>query len=389
MLSSCATSPPIGPAFAESIGAASEAIAETIAPPPEDRPSVRSAIESMLTFIAVERGTEAASSLAGMRDPAELEAFLESRYGYTAYEEALRAFMYWDRHSKAPRWDPKAAERLETEHFSIAAMPGTAGYRERDYVARRLEALVSEISTLIGPDDAMRARFAGNLASVSERKIEVFLPPDSRSLPGFGSSAASSYGLAQTERGLAITASIALPYYNALSSALLAHEVTHVLDIFFKLDASGAPSLPGPGAGATAERAAEKAFMAWAKPTFETIVPSDTGFGEGFAEYVAMRLSPLHRAFFGDPDALLRAMSRRAPLLDDILARSPAVKDRATRIVRYTELASFVDYLIERFGSDAFLSFYMRGPVAEARFAEVYGAGYKEMQAEWKASRGL
>jgi hypothetical protein len=386
VLSSCATSSGISESGAESISAAADAMADAISAEAEDAIPLRSGIESFLLFIARERGPEAAGAIAAMRRPEELTAFLASRYGYTAYEEALSAYAYWSKHPKGPRWDAKAALRLETEHFVIVTMPGTAAHADRDYLARLLERQVVNVGALINPNEAMRANFERNLATIKGRKVEVILPPDPRSLKSFGSTAVTSYGLTFQDSQMAVIASIVLPYYNALSSAVLAHEVTHVLDIFFKLDARSAPPLPASDASAKARKEAIDAFTAWAKPTFTTIIPSDKGFGEGFAEYAATRFSPLHRAFFADPDKLLGVMEKRVPPLDDVLARSPTTKDRMIRIVRYTELNSLVTYLVDRYGLERFLDFYMSVPLAESRFIEVFGKGYKAMQAEWRAS---
>ena len=390
LLSSCASVKHVPASGIESISVAADAMAESMSPAAEDLPYLRSALESFLVFLAEERGQEAVSAIAGMKSTDEVGAFLAGRYGYTAYEEALRAFMSWDASSKAPRWDPKKAQRLETEHFSIVAMPGTAGYHDREYLARLLERQASEVSSLIGPTDAMRETFARNLAAVSGSKIEVSLPPDSRSLRDFGDTARTSYGLTRASDGrLAVVASITLPYYNALSSAVLTHEVTHALDIFYKLDTRDAPPLPSSKASAKEGKAAMETFEAWVKPRFEEIIPSDKGFGEGFAEYISDRVNPLHRALFPDPDALLRAMHARVPPIPDILARSPTTKDRMIRIVRYTELDSFVSYLVDRNGLADFLDFYMSVPLSEKRFEAVFGEGYGEAQAEWRRDRGL
>jgi hypothetical protein len=305
----------------------------------------------------------------------------------TSYEEALAAYRYWAKRPSGPKWDQKKAERLETEHFVIVAMPGTKGYADREYLARMLERQVDNVTALIGPNAAMSESLARNLASVRGAKVEVVLPPDPRGLKGFNSTATTNYGMTLSGSEAAVYASIVLPYYNSLSSAVLTHEVTHVLDIFFKLDARNAPPLPAADASPKEKRKAKDAFVAWVKPTFQAIMPSDKAFGEGFAEFVAERLSPFHRAFFPDPDAMLRVMSRRVPPLDDVLARSPSTKDRSQRIVRYTELCSFVTYLADSYGLDRFLDFYMGVPLEETRFIRVYGKGFREMQAEWRTAR--
>jgi len=387
VFTACASSRDARRAEPYDLSAAADSMARAVSSEGADLPSLRAGIESYLSFIAEERGPEAGAALAAMRKPGDLAPFLAAKYGTTTYQEAIAAFMNWASHPKGPRWDPSAASRLETEHFVVVAMPGTPGYADRDYVARLLEAQAKNVGDLIGPNAKMAEAAARNLASIRGRKIEVDLPPDPRGLKDFGDTANSSYGLVADESGLGLTASIVLPYYNAFSSAILTHEETHFLDIFFKLDARSAPPLPAADAPKSEKEAAMKAFAAWAGPTFEAIVPSDKGFGEGFAEYAAMRFSPLHRAFFPDPDALLRVMCARVPPLPDVLAASPTVKDRMVRVVRYTELNSLVTYLIDHYGLERFLDFYMSAPVSEDRFTQVYGEGYKAIQAEWRAAR--
>jgi len=348
----------------------------------------------LLGRIGEKRGPEAVRALADLRSPVDLERLLVTRYAITPYEEALDAFMAWDRASRAPRWDPKKAVRLETEHFALVTMPGTPAHEDRAKLADLLEGQLDSIEAILDPDPAMRARFAANMASLASKKVEVVLPPDSRAFPGFGDTAQTSWGFAMGEEGLGIVASINLPYYNPLSSAILAHEATHLLDIFYKLDLDSAPPIPRRDEDlASLPKKELEAFQgelqAWAKGVFAAIVPNDTAFGEGFAEYVAGKVNPLRRALIGSPNATLAAMSARTPLLGEVLAASPSVKDRRVRIVRYTELYSFVSYLIDRYGMDRFLAFYMKTPLAESNFEAAYGKGYGSMQGEWMAARGF
>jgi hypothetical protein len=386
---SCSTPPKAAAPEAAAMSAAADAMAETISEDPEEVAALRGGIESFLAFIAEERGPEAGRDIAAMRKPAELSDYLASRFGMTAYEEALAAYRYWAKRPSGPKWDLKKAERLETEHFAIVAIPGTKGYADREYLAHMLERQVENVTALIGPNEAMSEGLARNLASVKGAKVEVVLPPDPRGLKDFNSTATTNYGMTLSGSEAAIYASILLPYYNSLSSAVLTHEVTHVLDIFFKLDARSAPPLPADDASPKEKRVAKDAFIAWAKPTFQAIMPSDRDFGEGFAEFSAERFSPLHRAFFPDPDAMLGVMWKRVPPLEDLLVNDPTKKDRSKRIVRYTELSSFVTYLVDSYGLDRFLDFYMGVPLEEARFIRVYGKDFKEMQAEWRAARPL
>jgi hypothetical protein len=387
LVSACASLPVIDSADRASLAAAAVAIAGRVVEGPGDLGPLTEAIERYFLFLA-EALPDSAARLARMRDPSELAPCLASSFGTTPYEEALSAFIHWDRERSGPRWSPSKVESLETEHFILETMPGTGAHRDREYLARLVERKFSEIEVLLAPDEAGRARanISRNFESLGKKKVELILPADSRAFKGFGDTANTSWGFAIDEGGLAIVASIRMPYYNALSSAVLVHELTHVVDIFSKLDLDLAPPVPASGGNA---REYAAALQAWAEPVFQAIVPYDQGFGEGLAEWVAMRLSPLHRAFFGDPDAMLRLEAARVPLLNDVLAASPTDKDRKLRIVRYTELASLVEFLVRRYGLEAFLEFYMSPPLVEEGFVAVYGQGYGAIQAEWKAARGF
>ncbi len=382
----CGTAPHPSTADGPSQREASRALALAVSDEGEELTVMSEALERFLGAIAGRYGAAAAVSLSAVRTPRELRELLAVTCGTTPYEEALDAFMRWDRESRALRWDKKKLERTETQHFVVLSMPATPGYRDREYIASLLEKQLAAIASIMVPDATMEARFQANLDSLAGRKVEVLLPPSSRAFKGFGDTANTNWGFSLEGGGLAIVASIQLPYYNALSASILAHEETHLLDIFYKLDLSSAPPLPK---GSVSTKAFVDALRDWAKALFARIIPNDTGFGEGFAEYVASKLSPAHKVFLGDVDETLALMSHRTPLLDDILVSSPTSKDRRARIVRYTELHSFVSYLIRRSGRQAFMDFYMKVPFSEKEFVRVYGKNFSAMQAEWKAARGF
>lgn len=357
----------------------------------EDRLASARATAALFEYLAAKH-PGSAERLAAMGGAEELGPYLASSFGETPYEDTLAAFMEWDKARAARPWEEAKADRLETEHFIILSMPGTAGYEDREYVARLCERLLERLQSRIAlalpeREAAMRANFEENMGSLGGKRVLIMLPPNSRAFKGFGDTASTNWGFRFDEDRLGIEASIKLPYYNALSSAILAHELTHLVEIFCKLDLGTAPRIPEMKGGRPTKAYAQS-LQAWADPVFKAIVPWNTGFGEGFAELMATEVSPMHEAFFADPDELLRVARSRVPLLGDILAASPTVKDRRVRIVRYAELHSFVSYLIKERGLDAFLSFYMDVPVRESRFAEVYGEGYKAMEAEWMAARG-
>jgi hypothetical protein len=396
-LSSCAGFPKALPeAERQSLDEAADTIAAGMKRSPgpyaaEDALAATRATEAFFEYLG-RRHPGSTERIAAMRAASELAPYLASAFGETPYEDALAAFMEWDRAPAARAWDEAKADRLETEHFIVLSMPGTVGYEDREYVARLCERLLDALQSRIAlalPEEsaAMRARFAENMASLRANKVLIMLPPNSRAFKGFGDTASTNWGFTLDGGALGIEASIKLPYFNALSSAILAHELTHLVEIFFKLDLDAAPPIPAMKDGRPTKAYVES-LQAWAGPVFKAIVPWDTGFGEGFAERMAAEVSPMHQAFFDDPDELLRVARSRVPLSKDILAASPTVKDRRVRIVRYAELHSFVSYLIEARGLDAFLSFYMDVPVRESRFVEVYGSSYRAMQDKWMAARG-
>jgi len=374
------------PAGARPNAAAADAMGDAISESAEDRPVVRAAVEGLLDFIAEKRGKDAARVLSGMRKPGELGAFLASAYGATVYEEALEAFAKWDKAARAPDWKADGAARLETEHFAVIAMPGTAAYRDRDYVARLVERLASETAALIGPTGAARERLRRNLDAARTKKVEIALPPSSKAFGRRGSQGEVSLGFTALGSDIVPAFSIRLPYYNALSAASLAPEIAHVIDIFCKLDSREAPPLPEEGLiGAEADQA-RQALAKWARSTFEEIMPYDKGFGEGLAEYAADRACPFRRAFYGDPDDLL-ARKKVSPSAD-VLKPLPDSADRLAKFFHTAELDSFVSFLVERGGLPRFLDFYMSAPQDEKRFKKAYGKSFTEAQAEWRATIG-
>jgi hypothetical protein len=95
-------------------------------------------------------------------------------------------------------------------------------------------------------------------------------------------------------------------------------------------------------------------------------------------------MNPIRRAFFASPDAELRALANQATLLNDSLTRPVTAKDSRLRHARYTELHSFVSYLIDTYGMNRFLGFYLRVPPDEANFIAAYGTDFAGMQIRWK-----
>ena len=378
----CASVARVDPESLSALSSPAKYIAVEIAPEAEDRQSVEEGVRSLLTAIARRYGPDAARDLMKLSTSEDLRSYLAAAHGTTAYEETLTAFIRWNRESKAPAWNEKKLDRLETEHFVIVSLPGTPGYRDRGYLARLLERQLTEIENFMLPDEGMKKRFRANMDSLAGGRVEVIVPPNSKSFSQFGDTSNMNWGFSLKDDRLDIVASIRLPYYNALSASILAHEETHLLDIFYKLDLSAAPPLPQNDGD---RKAYIEALGAWARDVFSRIFPNDTGFGEGFAEYVAAQLSPIHKVFIGNPDDALAVMHRRIPSIDDILAASPSVKDRTVRIVRYTELHSFVRYLMDAYGRERFLDFYMEVPLSEDKFRQVYGKDFRAMESEWRA----
>jgi hypothetical protein len=392
LLAACAGSPrptELSQADRASLAHAAQQVSSRMKGSEADRARFAEAALALYEYLAAAR-PGSAPALAAMKETAELAPYLASAYGTTPNEEIISAFMAWDEAVKRPLWKEKKLDRLETEHFTIVTMPGTAAFRDKEYIGRLSEDLLASIQAMVDPApySPLRARFAKNLSSLKDGKVEIILPPGSKAFDGFADTANTNWGFAISDDRLAVASSIRLPYYNALSSAILAHELTHVVDIFFKLDLDTAPPIPAKKEGASMGDFAE-ALKDWAGPVFQRILPNDQAFGEGFAEYVARSVSPMRSAFFAPPDDALRVARARVPLLNDVLAANPSVKDRKVRIIRYAELDSLVSYLIGAYGIERFAAFYTTPPIDERGFAKAYGKGYAAIQAEWKAARGF
>lgn len=368
--------------------AAADAMAACVAAAPEDRPAIASGIEALLDFIAMRRGADAARAAASMRTPAELPSFLAGKLGTTVFEEAFDAAAAWEKAEGPIAWDAGKAARLETEHFVVVSMPGSAAHRDRDYVARFLERLVVDIGRLIAPNGAARSRLERNLGSARSMKVEIALSCSAGDFGKAGRSGEITYGLTVANRALVPTASIRMPYYNALSTAALAPEIAHLVDIYCKFDSGGAPPLPEEGLmGPEADRMRQDVAK-WAQAAFERIIPNGTGLGEGFGEYVADRTCPLRAALYGEPEARLAVARKRIGLDRDVLERRAPPADRVAKAVLEIERDSFVSFLVERYGYSRFLDLYMAVPLTEKRFKEAYGKGFREAQAEWRSSLG-
>ncbi len=386
ILTSCSSIPLERRELLEDLAVPAEKLARGVCSRENDLPHLQEATLCLLEALADKYGADAVRDLQEIGSPEEFGAYLAVRHGTTAYQEALDAFRRWDRNSRTPRWKEKKLDRLETEHFIVVSMPGTPGFRDREYIAELLESQLDAIRGLLKPTPAMEERFAANMAVLEGGRVTVIVPPDTRAFPGFEDTANMNWGFRVDGDRLDVEASIRLPYYNALSAYILAHEETHLLDIFYKLDLDSAPPLPERGDNF---QEFVQALKVWTEDVFSRILPNDTAFGEGIAEYAAREISPMHRIFLGDPAEALRVMHRTVPPIPDILASSPSVKERSVRIVRYTELHSLVRYLIEEYGPDRFLEFYGEVPFSEEKFRKAYGMGFSAAQEEWRASCGI
>lgn len=378
-LGSCAGAPPAARTVSETgLRQKAEELTADLALDPRDEALVADGIGAFLELLAKEYGKDFTDALPRLHRPSDLNAYLASQDETTASRKVLDAFRTWDRSRKDKGWREEGTERTETAHFALITMPGTAAYKERDFIARACEEYLEASAAFLKPDEASASRFHKNMASLSGGKVVVLLPPNSRPFGNFKSASATNYAFSISgEQSPRIQVSIRLPYYNALSTTALAHEIAHVRDIMQKIDLSTAPSMSAPGAKA-------QDFKAWAHATFEKCVPNDRPFGEGIAEYAAARVNPIQRAFYAPPDAELNLLATQARRLNDILSQSVTAKDSRIRLVRYTELHSFVAYLIDTYGMNRFLDFYLRVPPDEANFIAAYGTDFAGMQIRWK-----
>jgi hypothetical protein len=382
-------SSPAGASSAETRpnSAAADAMADFINTPAADRPAVRAGVEALLDFVSEKRGALAASAIAAMRKPAELWAYLASGYKASACDVILDAFAKWDDAAEGQRWDQDRADRLESDRFVIETMPGTAAHRDRDYIARFAERAADEAAALIPKDAPARGILDYNLSAARRVKIELALVPSAKALGLSGGRGGVNLGLTISGSELAATASIKLPYYNALSTATLAPEIAHVIDVLCRLDPRKAPPMPDEGLVGREADKRRNALSSWARSSIEKILPYNQPFGEAFAEYAADRACPLRTAFLGLPEGILAGPGARPSR--DVLKGLPPQSDLKAWLFRMAELDSFALFLVERRGPRPFIDFYMSEAHDEARFRQVYGKPYAEAQAEWRSARGL
>ncbi len=341
---------------------------------------LQSGFRELLLYLAETESPDFLNEIGSVKTTGEFSSFIAGRFGKTPMEIGLDAFIYWDSRVK---FDYEAGKddllELTSEHFLYRFYEGTAAYDDIDRIIYLCEKNVSELIAFIDQDRILTKRFQENFDYLENNRIILELPPNSKLWSGFNKTAHMRVGYDFTENGFVSDISIALPYYNSLSSSVLTHEITHMIDLLFKIDLSETERFRAP-----LSEDEEAEFSGWWESIFEDIFPHDTQFGEGFAEYTAYQYSIFHHNFLLKPEERLRQTRSRRPIRSDILKKPAIALNRSRRLLQYAELQSMVTYLIERYGKEKFVKFYFDPPLTEECFNRYYGLSYSQAEAEWK-----
>lgn len=306
----------------------------------------------------------------------ELKQSIVRTFGMTPMELGLEAFVQWERESRFDYGSPKRPmNEFETEHFILGYYPGTPAEEDLERVSYLCEKYLAKLLAFAAPEQPKKERFYANLARLERGRIPLLLPPDSRYWDRFNATAQMQFGFALDSGGrISIDMSIGVPYYNTLSSVVLVHEITHMVDLLLKLVPEDLEQNTTP-----------KLVRKWWKEVFSGIFPHDTPLGEGFAEYTSYRFSLFQRWFLLSPEERLLVTEKRRRIREGILLSSPVASNRRVRLLQYTELHSLLNYLVQKYGEERFLDFYFEPPLTEERFTGAYGEGFAEIERQWRA----
>ncbi|MHC4414035.1 MAG: hypothetical protein ACYS0G_01995 [Planctomycetota bacterium] len=236
-------------------------------------------------------------------------------------------------------WLPSEMQRHQTKHLEIYFKSGSTAAREIEAIAAARERGYVEISRLIG--------FTG------EKRVRLFLFEDPR-----------SKWLATGHRGTGLaTGATLVEVYNDDTKLDPYHELTHIL-----MGPYGTPPAV---------------------------------FNEGFAVYLSERLGARALKHLGGGDATLDQRARQVleegawiPL-SELLGYTEIGSAESRPTISYAQAGSFVKFLIERHGLDAFLDAYrsLRNSDRQAdrheihrRLQEITQCPLTELEASWKES---
>jgi hypothetical protein len=342
-------------------------------------------LQELLAYVVAVRSESVLHDLEKLNTTADLRHYMLNTLHKTPMELGLDAFLYWD---ETTHYDYQLHKddvlEYESEHYVYKVFKDTPAHKDIEKIIFLCEKYISELIGFINPNEKILKRFENNFSYLEYKKILLELPPNSSYWKNFNRTASMKFGYGFGDDGLKIEISIALPYFNILSSAVLTHEITHMVDLLFKIDLKKAEEL-----SFLEPEKRKPALNNWWEQVFKDIFPHDTQFGEGFAEYTAFQFSIFYRDLVLRPEERLHATKQSRAVRTRILKRPTASLNRKVRLLQYTELQSFVTFLIEKYGKEKFIAFYFSPPLTEERFIAFYNKSYSDMESEWREYYGF
>ncbi len=350
-----------------------------------ERELITNGIQELLAYLVAVRSDSVISELDRLSTIADLRNYIVHKLHKTPMELGLDAFLYWDvtKHYDYELHKDDVLE-YESEHYVYRVFKNTRAHKDIERIIYLSEKYISDLIGFINPDKTVLKQFENNFSYLEEKKIVLELPPNSKYWEGFNQTASIDFGCSISDKGLQIKISIAFPYYNSLSTAVLTHEVTHMVDLLFKINIEQTKSLSHLRGDKLKE-----SFDKWWNTVFKDIFPHDTQLGEGFAEYTSFKFSIFYRDIVLKSEERLHATKKSRAIRSSILKRPTSAWNRKVRLLQYTELQSFVTFLIEKYGKDKFIEFYFNPPLTEERFITLYDKSYSELEQEWREYYGF
>jgi hypothetical protein len=255
--------------------------------------------------------------------------------------------------------------------------------KERPLINFVLTNYEQQVMDTLGTTGEARKRFEAAVDSTPDKKILVYFLVDPASIAKvFGqpwSTAETGLGFRIPAPGAAVqlNASLAFRYTSLLCLNVVAHEMTHLVASLSRFDAGALKRLP-PGAVPAATQHYLKSLLEEFK-----WLGGDLILGEGLAEYLSGKVSPLQRyGFLADVDDTLRFYSLKNNWHPDVqnLDQKLRTWDPRERILAYQLAHSYTRYLIRRFGMEKILVVLH----APGDYQRVLGATRQELMAAWE-----
>lgn len=291
-------------------------------------------------------------------------------------ELVLEANAYWNSHSDYVYIEDPI--NYETDHFLFTVYPRSPAHRDIEYLGAAMEEYLETLLDYMSLNSEQRQMFRRNSLYLPGGKITLMLPPDTKLWSGFSSTAQVSMGLSyHPETGEAtFEMPIQIPYYNGLSSSAMVHELTHMIEILSKKDLM-----------AMIQEIEDTGDIQGVFDRFVTeVMPHDTPVGEGFAQHASALFSPFQHNILPNVHSSVKASLVQRDLPQNLLSRNSVKTGSKERMVQYLYLESLTTYLIETYGKDRFLTYFMTVPLTEEQFISSYSMTYQEAEEEWRQS---